>query len=251
MAYVLSDRELPQLEIAPEIESLGVFKANREAPFHRWVHLTEGFSARLVAQELSKVPNARRIYDPFGGTRTTPLVAVEMGRTAAWAEVNPYLQEAARIKVAAACADRDERDAVAAVLLGLLSEGPEPKSKDGDHPLAIASARRDFFSADVLGDLLGWVRCFQSASGLARRVGLLAVATSAIQSSNMKRAVDLRRRTARELAQPRMPASDAVRERVWLMINDLLSTPVAPGCAELVSTKPANCRRSSAQSISS
>ena len=104
MAYALSNPRLQQLAIAPEVESLGVFKANRDEPFHRWVHLTEGFSARLVAQELGKAPDARHIYDPFGGTGTTPLVAAEMGRIAGWAEVNPYLQEAARTKVAAACA---------------------------------------------------------------------------------------------------------------------------------------------------
>ncbi len=237
MAYALSDPQLQQREIAPEVESLGVFKANRDAPFHRWVHLTEGFSARLVAQELGKAPNARHIYDPFGGTGTTPLVAAEMGRVAGWAEVNPYLQEAARIKVAAARADRDEREAVASTLLDLLSEGPEPKSEhDGDHPLAVANASRDFFSAEALADLLGWVRRFESASGLARRVGLLAVATSAIQASNMKRAVDLRRRTARELQQARVAASDAVRGRVGLMVSDLLGTTVALGSAELVST---------------
>jgi DNA modification methylase len=237
MAYVLSDRQQTRLDIDPEVESLGVFKANRDAPFHRWVHFTEGFSAQLVAQELIKAPDARRVYDPFGGTGTTPLVAVEMGRDATWAEVNPYLQEAARTKIAAARAGRDEREEVASTLLQALREGPaSPYDCDGLSPLIAVNESRDFFEMQALTDLLGWLRRFESATGLARRIGLLAVATSAIQSSNMKRAVDLRRRTPREMERQRLPAQDAVQQRVWMMVNDLLQNPVATGSAALVST---------------
>src|SRR4051812_9425568 len=97
-------------------DSLGVFRPNRSAPFHRWVFLTEGFSAQLVAQELVRAPEAELIYDPFGGTGTTPLVAAQMGRTAAWAEVNPFLREAATTKIAAATASAPERAEAAAAL---------------------------------------------------------------------------------------------------------------------------------------
>jgi DNA modification methylase len=237
MAYVLSDPQQTRLDIDPEVESLGVFKANREAPFHRWVHLTEGFSAQLVAQELTKAPDARRVHDPFGGTGTTPLVAVEMGREATWSEVNPYLQQAARTKIAAARARHDEREEAASTLLRVLREGPAAASDhDGISPLLAVNESRDFFEMQALTELLGWLRRFESASDLARRVGLLAVASSAIESSNMKRAVDLRRRTPREMERQRLPAHDAVQQRVWMMVNDLLETPVATGSAALVST---------------
>jgi DNA modification methylase len=233
MAYVLSDPLLKQLELAPEIESLGVFKANRDAPFHRWVHLTEGFSAKLVAQELRRRPEARYICDPFGGTGTTPLVAAEMGREGAWAEVNPYLQQAAKTKVAAARAGLRERQDVASVLLTLLRDGPA--ATDDGPPLVAANESRDFFAPEALRDLLGWLRRFESATGLARQVGLLAVATSAIQSSNMIRAVDLRRRTAREVERQRLSADEAIRQQVWMVVNDLMETRIASGSAELVS----------------
>ena len=49
------------------------------------------------------------VFDPFGGTGTTPLVAAQLGHAAAWSEVNPYLREAATTKVAAACAPRSAR----------------------------------------------------------------------------------------------------------------------------------------------
>jgi DNA modification methylase len=235
MAYALSDPRQTQLDIAPEMESLGVFRPNREAPFHRWVHLTEGFSAKLVAQELARRPDAHRIYDPFGGTGTTPLMAAEMGRAAAWAEVNPYLQEAARTKVAAACAVREKRAEIASALLAILRDGPADTAAPSESPLIIANVSRGFFEQDALAEMLGWLLRFDAASGLTRRIGLLAVATSAIRSSNMIRAVDLRRRTAREMERQRLSADEAVRQQVWMMVNDLLETPVAPGSAELVS----------------
>jgi DNA modification methylase len=237
MTYVLSAPARTRLDIDPEIEALGVFKANRDAPFHRWVHLTEGFSAQLVSQELTRRPDAQSIYDPFGGTGTTPVVAAALGRDAAWSEVNPYLQEAAQTKVAAASADEDEREEAAFALLALLDAGPASVSTgEIESPLSAVNESRDFFEAQALTDLLGWLRRFELASGLARRVGLLAVATSAIQSSNMKRAVDLRRRTTREMKGQRLSAHEAVQQRVRLMVDDLLETPVATGSAQLVST---------------
>ncbi len=237
MAYALSQPQAALLEVPADVESLGVFKANRDAPFHRWVHLTEGFSAQLVAAELAKDRNAQLVYDPFGGTGTTPLVAAEMGRVGTWAEVNPYLREAATIKIAAACANAEKRKEAAASLVSLLSLGPVPNPEaDLKHPLAMANEVRDFFSGKALGELFGWLRRFDTATGLARRIGLLSVATSAIHASNMKRAVDLRRRTERELLQARPDASEAVRERVWLMISDLTGTPIAPGSGTNVST---------------
>jgi hypothetical protein len=230
MAYTLSQPQSALFDVPVDVEALGVFKANRDAPFHRWVHLTEGFSARLVAGELARNPDARLVYDPFGGTGTTPLVAAEMGRVGTWAEVNPYLREAANVKIAAACASTQEREEAAAGLLRLLSLGPlADEEADEEHPLAVANEARDFFSSDALGELLGWLRRFDAATGLARRIGLLSVATSAIHASNMKRAVDLRRMTETELLKTRPAASDTVRDRVWLMISDLTGTPVATG----------------------
>jgi hypothetical protein len=235
MAYVSTDRNQTH-GLTPELESLGVFRANRDAPFHRWVHLTEGFSAKLVAQELAKRRDVAHTYDPFGGTGTTPLVVAEMGQAAAWAEVNPYLQEAARTKIAAACAHEDEREQIASNLLELLHDDEPPRSAQvAESPIVVVNEKRDFFESDALADLLGWLHRFESLSGLGRRIGHLAVATSAIQSSNMIRAADLRRRTDREIERKRSSAHEAVRERLRMMVDDLLKTPVASGSAVLVS----------------
>lgn len=232
---VAASQSLPgPVTVAPEVAELGVFQPNREAPFHRWVHLTEGFSAKLVTQELAGVSRDTHVYDPFGGTGTTPLVAAELGLRGTWAEVNPYLREAASVKVAAACAAQAERRAVIAELGELLAVGPK-RSARTPHPLTRANSVRDFFDQKTADELLGWVRRFDEADGLTARLGRLAVASCAIGASNMIRAVDLRRRTPAEQARKRRDASEVLMERVHLMIDDLRSTPTAEGFAECVS----------------
>lgn len=111
-------------EEAVDLEQLGVFGPNKSAPVHRWVSFTEGFSAQLVARELTSYDSGAFIFDPFGGTGTTPLVAVQLGHAAAWSEVNPYLREAATTKIASARAARPVRIATATALREALLLGP-------------------------------------------------------------------------------------------------------------------------------
>lgn len=216
--------------------SLGVFGPNKTAPIHRWVSFTEGFSAQLVAQELALMPPRSIVLDPFGGTGTTPLVAAQLGHQGRWAEVNPFLREAAEVKVAAASSSPALRREAVPELKKALLAGPLNEEAEVDHPLVAADQRREFFPRGAAQELLAWVARFdQLETELARRAGRLAVASCAISVSNMKRAVDLRRRTAAELRRPRRRVGDAVRERVAEFIGDLEASPVAPGTARCVS----------------
>jgi hypothetical protein len=102
-------RPEPVPKIRPGADLLGVFKPNKSAPIHRWVSFTEGFSAQLVAGELSDARRSRHVYDPFGGTETTPIVAAQLGHRSVWSEVNPYLREVAETKMMAAGSDARAR----------------------------------------------------------------------------------------------------------------------------------------------
>lgn len=215
---------------------LGVFGPNKSAPIHRWVSFTEGFSAELVAGALAGAPSGTVVFDPFGGTGTTPLVAAQLGYTAFWAEVNPYLNEVAEVKIAAARASRSLRSRAIRELAGAVLAGAAVDEVARDHPLLAADDRRGFFPPGAARELLGWVARFEGLrTRLARRVGRLAAASCAISVSKMKRAVDLRRRTPVELESPRPPVSDAVRERVAELAEDLAACEVARGRAGCVS----------------
>ncbi len=174
--------------------------------------------------------------DPFSGTGTTPLVAAQLGHRGLWAEVNPYLREAAETKLAAACAQPSHRRAAVHDLQQAVASGPTTNPPD-NHPVLEANSRREFFAPGIAEELVQWVRRFEDLENrLARRVGRLAVASSAISVSNMKRAVDLRRRTSSELQQVRPLGSRTVCARVADFCADLEATPKAPGSARYVSS---------------
>lgn len=222
---------LPELTPA----ELGVFAPNRSAGVHRWVSFTEGFSARLVAEALAGADRRAYVFDPFGGTGTTPAVAAQHGFGSGYAEVNPYLREAAETKLRALTAGPGERRHASAQLAAALLEGPVAADLSSN-PLVRVNESRDFVGADALAELVAWLARFDSLdSDLARRLGRIAVATSTVGVSNMKRAVDLRRRTEAERRQRRPAVSAVIRERIGHMTEDLRETPTAPGTATCVS----------------
>lgn len=71
----------------------GTFRLNKTEAIHRWYPYIEGYSSCLVANELDRLTgeSIRTIYDPFGGTGTTPLVAVQRGIRAYYSESNPFM----------------------------------------------------------------------------------------------------------------------------------------------------------------
>lgn len=234
MAELLFDHPVAPAAASVELGQLGVFGPNKAAPIHRWVSFTEGFSAQLVARELESCDREAFVFDPFGGTGTTPLVAAQLGHAAAWSEVNPYLREAATTKVAAACASRSARVAAATALREALLTGPGEVEQS--NPLLRADAEREFFPRGSAAALVQWLARFESLNDeLARSIGRLAVASVAIAVSNMKRAVDLRRRTTAELQRVNLNVDGTMRERVLDMVEDLARMPHAAGSASLVS----------------
>lgn len=71
----------------------GTFQLNKTEAIHGWYSYVEGYSSCLVTNELDMLKNEQihTIYDPFGGTGTTPLVAVQRGFQAFYSESNPFM----------------------------------------------------------------------------------------------------------------------------------------------------------------
>ena len=71
----------------------GTFQLNKTEAIHGWYSYVEGYSSCLVVNELEQLANENihTIYDPFGGTGTTPLVAVQSGIRAYYSESNPFM----------------------------------------------------------------------------------------------------------------------------------------------------------------
>ena len=71
----------------------GTFQLNKSEAIHGWYSYIEGYSSCLVDDELKKIgiSNISSVYDPFGGTGTTPLVATQNGLDSYYSESNPFI----------------------------------------------------------------------------------------------------------------------------------------------------------------
>lgn len=67
------------------------FKYNTKMGRHGWLRLTPAYSVKLVQELVSETPKDSFILDPFSGTATTGLCAIEMGMNAHLCDINPFL----------------------------------------------------------------------------------------------------------------------------------------------------------------
>ena len=74
------------------------FRYNRELGRHGWLRLTPAYSVRVVENLLAQMPQTRAVLDPFSGTGTTALCAMERGLNATAVELNPFLVWLATVK---------------------------------------------------------------------------------------------------------------------------------------------------------
>lgn len=78
----------------------GTFVLNKIQPIHRWYPYTEGFSSQFVQNELENINlDVTRIYDPFGGSGTTPLVSSVNGIESYFSEINPFMAFVCNTKI--------------------------------------------------------------------------------------------------------------------------------------------------------
>lgn len=72
----------------------GTFASNRSEPIHRWYPYIEGYSSNLVERELDmlSLEKGATVYDPFGGTGTTPLSSCMRGYNGLYSETNPFMR---------------------------------------------------------------------------------------------------------------------------------------------------------------
>jgi hypothetical protein len=90
---------------------LGTNHGSPSLAFQGWHHFKEAFSPEFVRRALSDGgTQARRCLDPFGGSGTTALTSQLLGVASTTVEVNPFLADVIRAKVASYDVDRLGRD---------------------------------------------------------------------------------------------------------------------------------------------
>lgn len=201
--------------------SAGTFKDARQEPIHRWFPWIEGFSAELPKAAILD-EKAKRVYDPFLGSGTTALVALQLGLKAGGAEVNPFLRFVTRVKTTVAGRlAREPRDEVEARLRAII-ERAETLSPD---PAMLSPLFRDadYFERIALSDIARVKTAIESHPGLAleKDFALLALARVLVDTSNMIRRTDLRRRRDNETNGQARTVLPRFQSALEMMFEDL------------------------------
>ncbi len=189
------------------------FSGGRHEPLHDWYPYLEGYSPAFVESVIgSYCPTAKSVFDPFGGTGTTPLTASRLGKKAYFCEINPILQFLIASKVVALqLRDRDREDLAAglSMLADTLDARLDESRQDVQlrHTYKATFGESEFFDRDVLEDIL---RCralideIGCTKPVTARFLTIAVLRSLIPASRLIRRGDVRFKTHTELARGRV-----------------------------------------------
>lgn len=185
------------------------FRDSSKAPLHSWFPYLEGYSPRFVERVRHEyLRDAQRLIEPFAGSGTTPIVLGQAGIECAFSEANPAMVFIAETKLAALRLDEPARKALARSLMSLAGELPQcVAAATTDEGLRASYATTFgasiFFDEPALDAVLRLRTVNDELTAKDRLLGdcfAVAVLSSLIPSSRLKRAGDLRYRTPKELA---------------------------------------------------
>lgn len=208
------------------------FNGGRHEPLHDWYPYLEGYSPAFVESVIGNYcAGARKIFDPFAGTGTTPLTASRLGRQAYFSEINPILQFLISSKVLALKLADHHRDVLSAGLKELADGLVEHLDKSRPDATLRRSYRAtfgesQFFDAEVFEDILRYRTLIDQigcTEPLAARYLTIAVLRSLIPASRLIRRGDVRFKTDSELARGRIDLREATCAALNMIARDIQS----------------------------
>lgn len=205
------------------------FKGGAKEPFVRWYPYLEGYSPEFVENIINRyIPNAKRILDPFAGTGTTAFVASELGQEAFFCEINPVLQFISLTKIKIRMAKSKIRWDLSTRLDEISSEIEKLNNYDPDFVLdatykKVFGNSQFFYQNDYLHilKLRKWIDEIRLTNPLLSDLFMIAVLSSLIPSSKMKRAGDLRYKTDEELIKEKFDLINALETNLKNIASDI------------------------------
>lgn len=171
----------------------GTFVLNKIEPIHRWYAYIEGYSSKLVEDELDLLSgrSIATIYDPFAGTGTTLLSASMRGIVPYYSETNPFMNSVTATKInAVRSVSEDEIK-----LQTLVSFLEKMRFVDFTRCKEIDSwdGFEKYFSVKNLSELLYLKRLIEDTDDeTVRSILMLALSSIIVSGSKMVRRGDLR-----------------------------------------------------------
>lgn len=226
----------------------GTHSAGRGEPLHDWFPYLEGFSSGFVekiTQAFFSDPST--IIEPFNGVGTTPVSLARMGINCLYSEANPFLIELMEAKQLALGLTKRRATLVKKELSKILDEvqsnlDSKPAAEDLHAAYEATFFESVYFPEENYVDILKLKTLEDTISNkVAKRLFRIAVASSLLPSSLLKRAGDVRYRTAKELAEGTPSVRDILAARLLLITTDLADAWCGNGSTQEFITADARC----------
>lgn len=209
---------------------LGVtFRESKGLPLHRWYSYVEGFSAPWIKGELEQFRGSKiKIYDPFGGCGTTLIEASKLGFESFYSEINPFMAFVIDTKLNTAIAAKNNFANISKQILCFIEAILSADYLEGAKSLVVPVEysiflERNYFKEEHLKQLVYALNLVEQlkCSIYIKQLLLLAIASIAVNSSNMTRRADLRRRRPDEYKEREVNISKSLAEKLYIMLNDI------------------------------
>jgi hypothetical protein len=196
--------------------------------FHDWYPYLEGFSSSFVSSVFEKyLSNAKKILDPFSGIGTTPIYLTINGIKSYYCEVNPVLQHLVISKSQVLNLDRIEKikliNKIEKIKKNLKNLNLENKDIELDKNYKFLFNKSIFFeSSNYLLTLKLKSFSRKINDRLLKSLFDIAVYSSLLSASLLKRAGDVRFKTKKDLKNKKIPSIlKLVIEKLDLIQRDL------------------------------
>ena len=196
--------------------------------FHDWYPYLEGFSSSFVSSVFEKyLSNAKKILDPFSGIGTTPIYLTINGIKSYYCEVNPVLQHLVISKSQVLNLDRIEKikliNKIEKIKKNLKNLNLENQDIELDKNYKFLFNKSIFFeNSNYLLTLKFKSFSRKISDKLLKSLFDIAVYSSLLSASLLKRAGDVRFKTKKDLKNKKIPSIlKLVTEKLDLIQRDL------------------------------
>lgn len=206
------------------------FRGGYTEPLHLWYPLLEGYSPEFVENILSDfAPDSTCVLDPFAGTGTTPLTAARHNKMALYCEINPLLQHLIDIKIKALTLKEDNRIRLIEKLKDISNNFSQLLNRMVPDQELVSTYESIFGNSQFFDNqtfekvlksraIVDYIAC---SDPLASDFLSVAIVSSLVPASLLKRAGDLRYKTEKELIKEKVDFENNIVKQLTRMISDL------------------------------
>ncbi|MBD5505626.1 MAG: hypothetical protein HDR09_18270 [Lachnospiraceae bacterium] len=202
------------------------FRSSKTIPFQRWYPYAEGYSPDFVTSIISKyISGDGLVYEPFAGTGTTIFASDSMGFSTVYSEVNPVLQFLISTKLAVLKLSPSARSVVSDEIIELSRNLLKFECAEDitiRENFVKVFKRSNYFNPESFSQILSTKTFLRTLNdGVVKDLITVAVISSLIPSSFLKKQGDLRFKTKKELEKGVPLFANVLKLNINTIVEDL------------------------------